>query len=589
MLPRRRLLQVCLLLLVVAGLWTGVRLLAARHQLQQARSTLQVARTALLDRRFDAARTALEAASRSTRRARALTGDPVTAAWGQLPVLGNNVAVARGLARAADDASRRVLAPALVAVEGLDPRRLRRPDGSIDLALLHHLTPPLERAAAAASDVRTQAHRLPGSLLLGSVGTARRQLLQQVDALATDLTDTAEAVRLAPAFLGEGRARHWFVLVQQTGESRGTGGIPGGFAVLEARDGRLRVTSQGSDAQLRNEPVAAPASVSRDVVNRYAQDGVLDLWQNVTLPPDVPSVAHLVEARWRAQGGGPLDGVVMLDGVALSDLLRGGPAIDLGGGRVVQPDALEDYLALGQYRDVADPLRRKDKLVAVARAVLTRVSSGGGDSTALLKGMVRAVSSGHLHLASDDPALEPVLARTGLDGALPHGPAPLAYAVVDNASGDKLEYFLDRSVTYEGGGCDGARRRTTVTVRLRNRAPAVGALPAYVTLRLVDPQVHNSATGRVLLEVYGTRGARLVSATLDGKAVSTYPGRTQTPLEAGTLLGLPVWRVTTDTPPGRDVTFVLHLDEPTAKGAPRVPEQPLGSRPFARRVTLPRC
>ena len=52
--------------------------------------------------------------------------------------------------------------------------------------------------------------------------------------------------------------------------------------------------------------------------------------------------------------------------------------------------------------------------------------------------------------------------------------------------------------------------------------------------------------------------------------------------------GLPVWQLQTDTPPGSAVAFVLRLSEPVAKGAPRVPEQPL-ARSLGRRVTLAAC
>ena len=37
------------------------------------------------------------------------------------------------------------------------------------------------------------------------------------------------ALEIAPTLLGEDRPRRFFVLVQQNAESRGTGGLPGGF------------------------------------------------------------------------------------------------------------------------------------------------------------------------------------------------------------------------------------------------------------------------------------------------------------------------------------------------------------------------
>jgi hypothetical protein len=543
--------------------WTGVRLVLARSHLLDARSALLHAQQALLDRRLQAATADLRGAAVDTHAARTLTGDPITALWAHVPYLGRSVEVARGLARAADDVTRLALTPALTSSERLDPHTLRGLNGAIDLSVLQAASPALQRASAVAQHVQAQVRALPTAWVVGPVGHAREQLAKQVNELTSQLTGAADAVRLAPVFLGQGTTRHWFVLVQQTGESRGTGGLPGGFAVLEARDGHLKVTSQGSNADLKAQEIATPQGVPADFVNRYQINGAFQIWQNVTLSPDLPVVARVIEAKWKAQGGGPLDGVLTLDGVALADLLKGQPPVVVSPGVTVPGARLEDYLALGQYRDTADPATRKDKLTGIARQVLDEITDGRGDSSALLHGVVAAVRSGHLHLASDDPQLAPVLARTGLDGSLPRGPAPVAYAVVNNASGDKLEYFLDRSVTYAGGSCHGGRRRTTVTVRLRNEAPPVGTLPSYVTIRLSEGKPAHSTTGRVLLEVYGTRGASLVSATLQGRAVSTVDGRTEQTLVQSSEAGLPVWQVTTDTPPGRDVTFVLHLDEPT--------------------------
>lgn len=586
---RRRLVALLGGLLLVCAAWSGVRLVLARSHLLDARSALLHAQQALLDRRLEVAAAELRNAAADTGAARSLTDDPIAALWAHVPYLGRSVQVSRGLARAADDVTRRALEPALTSSERLDPRAIRSSDGAIDLAVLQAAHPALARASTAMRRVQLEVRALPTSWVIGPVRHAQEQFVAHVDELTPLITGAADAVQLAPVFLGQGSVRHWFVLVQQSGESRGAGGLPGGFAVLEARDGHLKVIAQGSNAELQNQQIAAPSGVPRDFIERYQTDGVFQIWQNITLSPDLPVVARVIEAKWRAQGGGPLDGVITLDGVALAELLDGQPPLTPTPGVRVPSAELEEYLALGQYRETVDPARRKDKLTGIARQVLDAITEGGGDSAALVHGVVAAVRSGHLHLASDDPQLAPVLARTGLDGALPRGPAPVAYAVVNNASAGKLEYFLDRSVTYEGGSCHGERRRTTVTVRLRNEAPPLGTLPPYVTTRLSEGSVEHSTTGRVLLEVYATRGASLVSATLDGKAVSTVDGNTEQTLVHASEAGLPVWQVTTDTPPSKDVTFVLHLEEPTAKGAPRVPEQPLSSRPFTRHVTLPTC
>lgn len=238
-------------------------------------------------------------------------------------------------------------------------------------------------------------------------------------------------------------------------------------------------------------------------------------------------------------------------------------------GQQVAPEGIEEYLALGQYRrNPDDQGARKEELTVVASAVIDRLTRGGGDSSALLRGLVSAIRSGHLHVVSDNPKAAPTLRRTGTDGGLPAGSAPFAYPVVFNAAGSKLEYFLDRSVRYEGRSCSGKARRTTVTVTLRNSAPPLDTLPPYVTIRLDNGKVTQSLVDRLGVSVYATKGAQLESATLDGDVLGD-------DLSSGSEAGLPVWLTYLDLPPGRDRVLVLHLIEPTAKGAPRVLEQPL--------------
>lgn len=583
----RRLGWLVLLLVLVPLAWTGVRAWQAKGSLEQARGQLESARAALLGRDLPAARAHLTRAAADTRRARSLTHDPVTAALAHVPLLGRSLTVVRGVAEGADDLSRNVLPPALHAAQSLDPTRLRRPDGSIDLAVLAAAEPGIAQAADRAADVSARAGALPRSWLPGVVGRRRTEFVDQAAALTKALRSATDALRIAPALLGQDRPRRWFVLVQQTSESRGTGGLPGGFAVLETSKGHLQVQRQGSNAELPDGRVD-PRGLPPDFTSRYEMQGSFDIWQNINLSPDLPVVSRYLAQRWKAQGGQAVDGVIAVDAVALADLLQGSGPVQVAPGQQIAPDKIEDYLALGQYAGSGvDKRVRKEKLTNVARAVVTRLTGGGGDSTALLKGLIAAVRSGHVHIASDDSALAPVLQRTGADGGLPRDDAPFAYPVVFNASGGKLEYFLDRTVTYTGGSCDGKRRRTSVSVTLRADPPPLTALPTYVSIRLTDGKVTQSLVDRLALSVFATRGARLLGATLDGKALGTSPSNDPY-VDAGTEAGLPVWQTYLDLPPGHDRVLVLTLDEPVVTGTPQLLEQPL-ARPEKGTVSVPAC
>jgi hypothetical protein len=165
------------------------------------------------------------------------------------------------------------------------------------------------------------------------------------------------------------------------------------------------------------------------------------------------------------------------------------------------------------------------------------------------------------------------LARTSLAGIIPTTTAPYVGLSIVNDGGNKLDYYLDRSVTWQAAGC-GPTRRTTVTITLTNNAPASG-LPPYVTTRS-DDHSYPVKTGDNRLDVsyFATQGALMDSVTVGGRPDTA---------SIGAQLGHPVYTVDLELPRGTSRTIVLQLSEPAAGGTPIVLRQPL-VRPL--KVTL---
>jgi hypothetical protein len=554
----------------------GFRAVEAGTSLSHARAELGSARQDLLDRKLDAADAAVRRAGRDTATARSATRDPLWRVLTHVPLLGRSPAAVSGMAAAADDLTRHVLPPALEEARRLDPKTVRRADGAVDLTALHRAEPGLAAVAEGAARARRGVDATPSSLLLPPVGHARAQLADQVRRLDDVLRAASRAVRMAPALLGEDRTRRYFVAVQQTSETRGTGGIIGGYAVLEAGSGRLRLVQQGNDLQLINDVrgVDPPPGLPSGYAETYGPADGFSSWQSINLSPDLPAVSRVIAAKWARLTGQRIDGVIALDGQALQDLLSGSGPLDVGGGRTVQPGDLADYLAVGQYEGLSlDPSQiagRKDRLTEVAGDVLKRLTTSGAGSEELLRGLTRALQSGHLRMASADPALAG-LHEAGVDGALPSGPAPVAYPVLYNAMGSKLDRWVARKVTWS---CP-SHGHVTVTVELRNDVPK-GPLPAYVTLDLrANPEVRQSRTDAVHLDVWVTRGAKLVSLKRDGAKVR--------PSSAGIVDGLPFWGTDLELQPGRTYKVALELEGAGSSRSVRIVEQPL-ARPLGHEV-----
>lgn len=595
--PVRRELLLLLLPLVLAAVaaatWIGLRGLQAQDRLEQARAQLTIARQAAAERQLPEARAAVAAAADDTAAARDLTDDLVWRLVGSVPYLGANVETVRRLALDADVLAGEVVPKALEGLDGVEPARLRRPDGSVDLALLTAVTPAVVESAERVRDVQQDLATLPTAWVITRVAAARDELTAQVDELAGTLTAASTALRLAPPLLGADRPRRFVVLMQQNAESRGTGGLPGAYALVEVDEGRLRVVETRSNADAPDGSIPLPEGVSQDYLVRYGILGALDRWVNINVSPDLPAVARVVAARFEVQRKQAVDGVIALDAQALAAILTGSEPVRLLDGAPLPADQIVEYLGVRQYADfppatanVNDNSRaRKDALSLIASQTAARLTGSGGDTAALLEGLVEAVRSGHLRMASDDPALR-LLSQAGVDGALPSPRAPIAYPVLFNSSGSKLDQFVDRSLRYTARGCDG-RRASRVEVTLTNRAPAQG-LPAYVTTRLTPGlEIISSTEDLVTLNVYATAGSRLRRAALDGVVLD--PKDPSLPfLSRFVEGGLPAWAVPVTLPRNTPRTLVLDLDEPVRPGLVQVPVQPL-ARPLGVTIDAPRC
>jgi hypothetical protein len=217
------------------------------------------------------------------------------------------------------------------------------------------------------------------------------------------------------------------------------------------------------------------------------------------------------------------------------------------------------------YAEYSDAGARSTYLLNVARGISEQLLSAHGSMTTLLNAASHAVSERRLLIWSADSAIETRIGETPAAGSIPVTSAPYVGLSIVNDAGNKLDYYLDRSIRWQRAGC-GPTRNVTVAVALTNNAPASG-LPAVVTARSDKPG-HPVRPGDNRLEVayFATDGAVMNSVTADGKPTTA---------ASGTERGHPVFTVDLELPRGSTRTVVFHLTEPTGSGTPIVLDQPL--------------
>jgi hypothetical protein len=531
-------------LVLVALSWVSVRVAQAQHAMSHATERLVVLQRHLDTGNSTAANADVTAINADTSHARARTGGFVYSVVSGIPWVGSTPRALRSLTRSADDLAHGPLRSVLSVTTALSADQLRRPDGSVDLTAVSTAAPTLQSVEQQLEQIRTRLlHSAHGGLVLAPIDRARSATLQQIEHVASTVGVAARFAQVAPAMLGVEAPRHYLVVVQNNNQARGTGGVADNYATVVVRSGKARVTKIGLVAALPN-----------------AKE-----WNQANLGPDFPTAAQ----RWAALSSAikprqRFDGIIAVDPVTFQHLtgVTGPVVINT---KVVATSTTIVRRAEVRYAESPRPRVRDIALAGFAKQVLTDLFTGKGKSAQLATAMGQAAGTGHLSIWSSHPDEEAVLAETSFGGVLSTAAVPFAEVVVTSTNGAKLDYFIQRSLTYFAGPCHGSTRASTITVRLDNSAP--DKPPAFLSASTDRPLPGTAASQiRLSVAIYTSQGTRLSSATLDGTAII---------MKQSTDHGHPVFVTPLSIDRHASRTLSLQLIEPRLGGVAVVPVQPL--------------
>ena len=469
--------------LLLVAVISMIPALGARTALAAGRASLLDARTATLRGDAPRAQAAFRDARADFERALGHATNPFLRVMGVLPVIGRSVDATTEIARAGELAGRagEILTGAVEELpqgpEALAPRR-----GAIPLGPIQQLAGPLGRSSALLTEAHETVLRAPRGLVLGPVVTARDELeFFLADARRAARTAALLAQRL-PSFLGEEGTRRYFVGAQNPAENRGTGGFIGSYSILTVRDGRLELSDFQTPTRLpRFSDVDRVEPPNPDYALRYDQFGSRVFWPHINMTPDFPSAAVAIERLYEEGTGERLDGTILADPFALAGLLRvtGAVEVPISGARVDASDVVP-YVTNEAYADLPQG-DRKHLLGETAQIVLNRFLEGRfrTDVAKAGRALVETAAGGHLLLHSAHPEEQAAFEDIGVHGPLGGGPGDYLHVVGANISGNKTDFYVDRTIEYEVhlGAQGTALGRTEVT--LENSSPTSG-LPQYV-------------------------------------------------------------------------------------------------------------
>lgn len=481
-----------------------------------ARRSAQAAETAAGRGRFDVAEDNLAGAQRSALEAEAQLRAPAPALLARIPYLGRTLRAAKALAGASGEAA----AGARELLRAF-PERSPVSAGRVDYAAISTMR---ERFVAAepyfATAART-ARTAPGSLLLPPVGRIRARIVGELDGAARAFTMGGDILQVLPAMLGRDGGRRYFLVAQNSGELRATGGFWGSYGIIEAAGGQVRLTRTGSPS-VDFDPGTVLRKAGPDWYQaRYGHFEAPSNWRSINLAPDFPTVAALAEQNFAeaAGGPGPVDGVIAIDPLGLAALMSLTGPVSVQGwdepitaGNVVAVTLHDAYVAFGEKA------QRFEFLGDVAQAVWAKLlTSNLSFKPAAFAKVGDAIRDKHILLHFSRADEQRLVERGGAQGSL-GDPARTIGLVTQNAAGNKIDYWLRRSFEVTLHLLPDRSADADVVVRLRNDAPSSGE-PRY----LIGPYDERFRPGlnRQLVSIYLPRGTGLLPG---------YRGRVREPI-----------------------------------------------------------
>lgn len=496
--------------------------------MQQGREAATRALGAARDGDTITARGSFEQAAQSFRDARDKLENPLTSTGLGIPFLASNVRAAQTLADIGTDLAE--AGESLTAA--VDPDALQVVDGRLPVEEVRKITPELDHGAAALADARARLDDLRRDpYLVEQVRDAVDKVYRQLARADREASHTSAAAKLAPAIFGADGDRTYLLVVQNNAESRATGGFVGSYALITAHDGKLDVgdiirTTTWNQAVRDQGPVSYDAP--DDYKRRYGQYRPDTTLQNINLSPDFPSVGEALMSLAPQAGLPKVDGVLSVDPAGLAALLELTGPVDVEGwptpidsGNVVNVTLRDAYEAF------ADTPERADFLGDVAKAAVDKATSETlGKPAEIAKVLGRAAHAGHLDLAFARPEEQALAVDLGVSGRLDPVQSDALAVTTSNFGGNKIDYYLDRSVDYRvmltpNDTRTSARASSDLSIDLDNTAPATG-LPQVVIGPFI-PDRFVAGENRLFLSMYSP--LTFLTASVDGRTTAVGPGR----------------------------------------------------------------
>lgn len=503
-------------LLLVAGLWVGWQVWQVNRDLSDAVEHAENIQSAVEQRDTDALRSELDAlrtaSSAATNRTSGATWSFVEA----LPLFGDDAEGVEVASRVLDGLAADGIEPLVTVSERIDDLLPR--DGAIDPAVVAEIAEPVAAAEQAFARAEQDLADVDPDGFVGRLGEQFTTFRDRVTQASSGLHSATIATEVLPSMLGGDGKRHYLLVFQNNAEVRATGGLPGAVSYVEADNGALALRKHVAGASFgeQAEPVLALTDAEVDLYDVVLGTYFLD----ANMTPDVPRAAELMKARWDLEyPKQSVDGVLMIDAVAIAYLLEATGPMTVDGIRLTS-DNLVDELLHESYMRLPEPDAQDAFFAQVAFAAFEKFTAGVDNPAGLLRALGKAADERRVLVHSFDVAEQTKLSNTAIAGDYSGEGSgrdrPKVAVTLNDTTGAKMSYFLRYEVDVTPTACLGGVQTYSAKARVRSVAPPKAAdLPGYITGAGqfgVEP-----GSQLVTLRIFGPVGGEIGDLDFNGK------------------------------------------------------------------------
>ncbi|HVX17538.1 MAG TPA: DUF4012 domain-containing protein [Acidimicrobiales bacterium] len=283
-----------------------------------------------------------------------------------------------------------------------------------------------------------------GGFLLPPLSGARSQLVHELHKVDTKMAQGKRALTGFRKFLAEDH--RVLILAANNAEMRGGNGMPLSAGVAHIHNGQIEVGDFTPTSALWN-PKGPIDNLPTDLLKTYGWYtggfAIGQEWRETNVSPNFPESAPIYARMAARQGLGQVDGVMMVDALALRALIQGTGPVTLNGkrydaGNIIQQTLNENYKTFGS-RSSTDRNQRLDLQSQLAKTIFKEFNTRSVSATKLAAALLDVTPGRHIVAWSADPQIQAAWHQLGIDGAM----EPDAMLVsAENISANKLDYYI---------------------------------------------------------------------------------------------------------------------------------------------------